>query len=158
MSLTVSVVPAFAVARLGDLSSGHFPWPARPNDQASPNVFVNKKGWHRFGDHWAIHCAPVGGCHDGYLVHGAPGVFVNGKPAGRIGDLISCSPHDEFVDQGSPNVFCGNFMGSGPEPVFVEPIPEATTGDSQEMARQNYANWNRMPIDWEFVDRQIHQI
>jgi uncharacterized Zn-binding protein involved in type VI secretion len=121
MSLTVSIVPAFSACRLGDISSGHPPWPPRPNDQGSPDVFVNKFPWHRTGDHWAIHCCPPpppppppAQCHDGILVHGAPGVFINNKPAGRIGDLISCGKHDEFADQGSPDTFCGNFVGAGP--------------------------------------------
>ena len=89
-----------AAVRLGDMSAGHC-FGARPNDQASPNVFINGKGAHRVGDHWPTHCCgPV--CHDGVLAQGSPNVFINGKAQGRIGDQISCG---DILAQGSPNVF-----------------------------------------------------
>ncbi|MDR3280933.1 MAG: PAAR domain-containing protein [Synergistaceae bacterium] len=89
-------------ARLGDICTGHGCWPPRPNDQASPNVFVNGRGWHRQGDHWETHCCPP--CHDSTLASGSPTVFVNGKEAGRVGDPVACG---SLVASGSPNVFCG---------------------------------------------------
>jgi|ERR1035441_141142 uncharacterized Zn-binding protein involved in type VI secretion len=157
MSLTANIVAPFAVCRLGDISSGHYPWPARINDTASTDVFVNSLGWHRTGDHWVTHCAPVGGCHDGVLVHGAPGVYINNKPAGRIGDLISCAPHDEFADQGSPDTFCGNNVGSLPLPplgAVIDPVETVPI----TVEREDYVQCDRAPFPCEDVDRQIHQI
>ncbi len=91
-----------AVVRLGDMSCGHSCFPARPNDEASPNVFVNSKGVHRLGDHWETHCCPAGPCHDGYASSGSPNVFVNGKSVCRVGDSIDCG---DTMCEGSPNVF-----------------------------------------------------
>lgn len=152
----VSVVPSFAVCRLGDISSGHYPWPPRVNDSASPNVFVNGLGWHRLGDHWVTHCAPPG-CHDGFLIHGAPGVYVNNKEAGRIGDLISCAPHDEFADSGSPNTFCGNQVGTGVAARTPQPNDIPAAGGDLHVEREDFAAWVQLPFEWEGADRQIHQ-
>ncbi|MCX7999773.1 MAG: hypothetical protein N3A69_12625 [Leptospiraceae bacterium] len=44
------------VVRLVDKSCGHGCWPPRPNDEGSPNVFVNSRPVHRLGDHWETHC------------------------------------------------------------------------------------------------------
>lgn len=89
-----------ALVRFADMSAGHC-FGARPNDQASPNVFVNGKGAHRVGDHWPTHCCgPV--CHDGVQGTGSPNVFVNGKAVARVGDAIACGDTNA---QGSPNVF-----------------------------------------------------
>jgi uncharacterized Zn-binding protein involved in type VI secretion len=38
------------------------------------------------------------------LAKGSTTVFVNGRPAGRIGDLVACG---SFVMTGSTNVFTG---------------------------------------------------
>lgn len=122
-------------ARLSDISSGHSCFPGRPNDQASTNVFVNSRGWHRQGDHWMQHCCTINPpiinpppCHDGVLSAGAPHVFVNGKPAGRCGDPISCG---DFVATCSPNVFAGNF-GSGGGGVHPETWDQATNSWDSE--------------------------
>ena len=45
-----------ASVRLGDVCSGHGCFPSRPNDQGSPNIFVNDIPVHRVTDHWATHC------------------------------------------------------------------------------------------------------
>ena len=46
-----------ASVRFGDICSGHIPcYPSRPNDQGSPNVFVNGLPKHRLTDHWVVHC------------------------------------------------------------------------------------------------------
>ena len=90
-----------AAVRLGDISTGHGCWPPRPNDSASPNVFINSIPSHRVGDHWPTHCCTPG-CHDGNQATGSPNVFVNGRPKARVGDSISCG---DFNAQGSPNVF-----------------------------------------------------
>jgi uncharacterized Zn-binding protein involved in type VI secretion len=176
-TIYVEIVVPFRCCRFGDISSGHYDWPPRPNDQGSPNVFVNNKPWHRAGDHWEIHCNPEGQCHDGFLVHGAPAVYVNNIPAGRIGDLISCGAHNEFADDGSPNTFCGNFRGPGAsvgfnspnfsekewthsgeeqEDSFDTPNP-AGGGDTEHVSRPDYQSWERSPFPWDKVDRQIHQ-
>ena len=90
-----------AIVRLGDESTGHGCFPARPNDTASTDVFINGRGVHRVGDHWITHCCGPS-CHDGNEATGSPNVFVNGKAVARIGDTISCG---DFDATGSPNVF-----------------------------------------------------
>lgn len=92
-------------ARLNDICTGHADWPPRENIQASPNVFVNSRGWHRQGDSWATHCNLIPECHGGVLASGSKSVFVNKKRAGRIGDPVSCG---SSVATGSPNVFAGD--------------------------------------------------
>lgn len=93
-----------AVTRLGDVCTGHGPFPPRSSTSASSNVLINGKGAHRVGDSWAVHCAPGSVCHGGNLASGSGTVFVNGQPLGRIGDSINCG---SFVAEGSPNVFAG---------------------------------------------------
>ena len=88
-----------AAVRFADYSAGHCFEP-RPNDEASPNVFINNKGAHRVGDHWPTHWCVVG--HDGVMAEGSPNVFVNGKALARVGDPISCG---DRTAEGSPNVF-----------------------------------------------------
>jgi uncharacterized Zn-binding protein involved in type VI secretion len=92
-----------AVVRLGDNCSGHGCYPARPNSQASSDVFVNSKGVHRLGDAWSSHCCGVP-CHDGVASSGSATVYVNGKPICRVGDSVSCG---STMAQGSDNVFAG---------------------------------------------------
>jgi uncharacterized Zn-binding protein involved in type VI secretion len=92
--------------RLGDICTGHGCWPPRPNDQGSPDVFVNGIPWHRQSDHWVTHCCPP--CHDSILAHGSPTVFVNGLEAGRVGDPVACG---SLVATGSDDVFCGPSHG-----------------------------------------------
>lgn len=92
------------VVRLGDLSCGHDCFPPRPNDEGSPNVFVNSKPVHRVGDHWVTHCCGPK-CHDGTASSGSGSVYVNGKPICRVGDAISCG---DTMCEGSPNVFAGD--------------------------------------------------
>lgn len=92
-----------AISRLGDECTGHGCFPPRVNDEASNNVFVNGIGVHREGDHWVVHtCGDKS--HDGIASKGSSTVFVNGKPAMRVGDLISCG---SAVAEGSSNVFIG---------------------------------------------------
>lgn len=89
-----------AVVRLGDICTGHGCWPPRPNDQASPDFYVNSLGAHRLGDHWVTHCCVS--CHDGNQASGSPTYFVNNKPVARIGDSISCGSSNAT---GSPNFY-----------------------------------------------------
>lgn len=90
--------------RLGDRCTGHSCYPPRPNIQASEDTFINKRGAHRLGDAWAVHCCGIA-CHGGNLAKGSPNVFVNGKPLGRIGDAVSCG---SVAMTGSLNVFAND--------------------------------------------------
>lgn len=92
-----------AVTRLGDNSTGHGCFPARPNLEGSPNVFINGIAAHCIGHAWDTHCCGPS-CHSGVLSAGSGSVFVNGRALARIGDGISCG---DTVGQGSPNVFAG---------------------------------------------------
>jgi uncharacterized Zn-binding protein involved in type VI secretion len=95
-----------AVHRKGDACTGHGCFPPRKNIQASSNVIVNSKGWHRRGDKWASHCCGDS-CHCDppcKLAMGSSNVYVNSKNAGRIGDPVSCG---SAAGTGSPTVFCG---------------------------------------------------
>lgn len=76
--------------RKGDLCKGHVDWPSRPNDEGSPNVFINQKEAHRVGDHWVTHCNPAPECHDSVAATGSPDVIVNGKPLCRVNDMVAC--------------------------------------------------------------------
>lgn len=93
------------VCREADVCAGHGCWPTRPNDEGSPNVFVNSRPAHRQGDHWINHtCPDIPETHDSVLAAGCPTVFVNSKQLGRIGDPVACG---STVATGSPNVFAG---------------------------------------------------
>jgi uncharacterized Zn-binding protein involved in type VI secretion len=92
-----------AAKRLGDICTGHGCWPPRPNVEASPNVFVNGIAAHREGDAWDIHCCDAS-CHSSVLATGSSTVFINGKPAARIGDPVACG---SLVAQGSSDTFIG---------------------------------------------------
>ena len=93
-----------AVSRLGDLTTGHGPFPPTPSIAASPNVNANGLGVVRVGDAFQIHCDPTPTCHQGTLAAGSGTVFVNGVAAGRIGDTLT---DGDAIAQGSPNVFAG---------------------------------------------------
>lgn len=92
-----------AVTRKGDKCTGHGPYPPRPNNEGSPDVFVNNKPAHRKGDTWETHGHTASPPDE--LAEGATTVFVNGQPLGRIGDPVTCG---SAVAQGSPNVFCSD--------------------------------------------------
>jgi uncharacterized Zn-binding protein involved in type VI secretion len=94
------------VTRLGDICTGHGPWPPRPSTSASPDVFCNGIPVHRQGDAWAVHAKPPKnpGPHGSTLAAGSGTVFVNGKQCGRIGDPVACG---SSVAVGSGDVFAG---------------------------------------------------
>lgn len=92
-----------AAVRLGDVCSGHGPFPPRNNISASANVMINGKGAHRVGDAWDSHCDPSS-CHTGVEASGSGTVFVNGRPLARVGDQINCG---STCAQGSTDVFAG---------------------------------------------------
>jgi uncharacterized Zn-binding protein involved in type VI secretion len=94
--------------RLGDIGSGHAcHFPPTPSIGASPDVYVNGIPLVRQGDAYAPHACPT--CpvpvHPRSLSGGSGSVFANGKPAGRIGDAISCGG---AADAGSPDVTLGD--------------------------------------------------
>lgn len=89
-------------ARYKDLCSGHYCYPPRPNNQASTDVFVNKRGAHRVTDNWAPHCC--GTCHGGQTASGSNTVFINSKSAARVTDPVNCG---SVIMTGSENVFIG---------------------------------------------------
>ncbi len=89
------------VARFEDKCTGHGWFGSRPNIEASENVFVNGKGAHAVGHHWASHrCGKRS--HDGVLATGAARVYVNGRNLGHIDAEVSCG---SLVKDGSNNVF-----------------------------------------------------
>lgn len=90
-------------ARLAGICTGHGCWTPRPNDEASPNVFVNSRGQHRQGDHWQVHCCPqIPECHDSVLAAGSPSVYVNGRGSSR--GPVACG---SAVATGSESLFIG---------------------------------------------------
>jgi uncharacterized Zn-binding protein involved in type VI secretion len=89
-----------AAVRFGDVCTGHGCFPSRPNDQGSPDVFVNSLPSHRLTDHWVTHCCAF--CHDSVAAQGSPNVFVNSLPKCRIGDAVACG---SAMATGSPDVF-----------------------------------------------------
>ncbi len=92
-----------AVHRHTDICTGHGCFPPRNNIQASNNVIVNSLGWHRKGDGWATHCCGPA-CHSSKTAEGSSSVFINSKPAARIGDPVHCG---SACAVGSKNVYCG---------------------------------------------------
>lgn len=99
-----------AAHRLGDLCTGHDCHPARASDVACTTVIVNGKGvvgaTSAGKGHYPVHCCPppVTACHDSILAAGSGTVFVEGVPAGRVGDPLSCGG---TAAQGSGDVFIG---------------------------------------------------
>lgn len=91
-----------AAIRKGDICKGHSCWVPRPNDEGSPNVFINGIPAHRVGDHWMTHCCGPA-CHDSIAATGSPDVFVNGKKLCRVDDLTACG--SSMGDTHSPDVF-----------------------------------------------------
>ncbi|MCF6446151.1 PAAR domain-containing protein [Nereida sp. MMG025] len=79
--------------RLGDIGSGHdCHFPPTPSTTASPDVNIDGIAAVRQGDAYAPHACST--CpappHPRSLSGGSSTVFINGKPAGRVGDAISC--------------------------------------------------------------------
>lgn len=94
--------------RLGDIASGHdCHFPPTPSIEASPDVNIDGIPAVRQGDAYEPHSCPS--CpkpaHPRSLEGGSCSVFINGKPAGRIGDAISCGG---AADAGSSTVFIGD--------------------------------------------------
>lgn len=89
------------LSRIGDKCSGHGCYPPRIGITSSSNVFINNKGAHTQGDEWEEHYCGSSH-HNATSTGGSSTVYVNGKPAVRIGDPLSCG---SVVAMGSGNVF-----------------------------------------------------
>lgn len=92
-----------SITTVGSLCTGHGCHPPRKAIEGSSDVMVNGKGVHCVGHRWATHTCDKD-THDGVLAKGSSSVFINGKPAGKIGDPISCG---SVVAEASPDVFAG---------------------------------------------------
>ena len=89
--------------RIGDADVPHCSGMVRA--VGSENVLVNKIPWSLLTHVNTPHLVPAGtfcAIHNFPIVRGSTTVFVNGLPAGRIGD-----PTCTAVAAGSPNVICG---------------------------------------------------
>lgn len=95
-----------AAAFLGCFCTGHGCYPPRIGATFSTNVFVNGIPAHRQYDLWLPHCCDS--CHAGIVASGAGNVHINGRPAARMGDSISCG---SMIAMGSPNVDFGAPLG-----------------------------------------------
>jgi uncharacterized Zn-binding protein involved in type VI secretion len=90
-----------AIARLGDICSGHACFPPRVNTSAASKTFINSIPAHRKGDSWATHrCGKSS--HGGTTSGGSGKGFVEGSPLARVGDAIDCG---SMIAQGSPDCF-----------------------------------------------------
>lgn len=83
--------------RLGDPGSGHRGHAAAPSVAGSPDVNIDGIPAVRQGDGYAG--------DDCVLSGGSASVFVNGRPAGRVGDALSCGGQ---AQAGSETVFIGD--------------------------------------------------
>lgn len=90
-------------ARLADMCTGHRRGPPRPNDQGSPDVYINGRPAHRQSDSWQLHGKKRK--HRSNLAAGSPTVYINSLQQGRVGDPVACGSK---VATGSPDVFVGS--------------------------------------------------
>jgi uncharacterized Zn-binding protein involved in type VI secretion len=92
--------------RVGDMTTGHGPYPPQAAFEGSSDVLINGKSAMRQFDDWDPHCCPSANiCHDGTVVEPAnKSVFINGSLAVRIGDYLDCG---SVCETGSSNVFIG---------------------------------------------------
>lgn len=89
--------------RFGDIHSGHGCFAPTPCIKASTNVMTNKRGAMRVGDMFVVHCCGLS-CHQPILAQGSSKVIINGRPAGRMTDMVGCGAK---VMIGSTNVLIG---------------------------------------------------
>lgn len=93
-----------AATRLGDNCTGHDSCSSVPLVECSPDVNINGLGAGRMGDHYSSHGCIVHSSHQDVISSGSSTVFINGKPAARVGDSVSLGGS---VQAGSGNVFIG---------------------------------------------------
>ncbi len=90
--------------RQGDCCTGHDACQAVPLAEFSPDVNINGHGAGRLGDHYSSHgCATHSG-HQDMITGGSATVFIDGKPAARVGDSVAIGG---AVRDGSGDVFIG---------------------------------------------------
>lgn len=90
--------------RKDDNCTGHDACPPVPLVEHSPDVFINKRGAGRVGDHYSTHGCVSHPGHQDVIAAGSSTVFINGRPAARIGDAVSIGG---TVQDGSPDVRIG---------------------------------------------------
>ena len=100
-------------ARISDICTGHPRGSPRPNNQGSPDVFINGRRAHRQSDSWPVHRRRRN--HKSFLAAGSPSVYTNGLQQGRIGDPVACGSR---VKTGSTNVFIGGRLPITPSNLF----------------------------------------
>lgn len=93
-----------AATRNGDQCTGHDACPPAPLVECSQNVRINKLGAGRAGDHYSAHSCLSHPGHQDTIAAGSSTVFINGRPAARIGDAVSIGG---MVQDGSGNVRIG---------------------------------------------------
>ena len=75
--------------------------------EGSFDVFLSGRPWSRFGDYNVPHLLPFGNTcviHAAPISIGSTSVFINGRPAGIIGDgILGCT----VVAEGNPSVLTG---------------------------------------------------
>lgn len=79
-------------------------------DEGSETVFVNGYGIVREDDRMIPHTTDEGGCcvmHAPQLKTYSASVYINGKRAGRKGDIYKDATHTHTISTGSSNVFFG---------------------------------------------------
>jgi|GEM_PF-434993 len=100
-----------AAGRIADIGSGHGCFPPSPTIQGSGDVFINKRKALRKGDAVLLHACTNCPPHGRSVSAGSATVNINGKPAARKSDSISCGGS---VSTGSGDVFIGDSSyGSG---------------------------------------------
>lgn len=82
--------------KLGDIDTGHGPYPPTPVISASPTVKADGMPLARLGDPLAPHQ------HSRSISSGSSTVFIDGKPAVRSGDAVSCG--GVMIGGGSVNI------------------------------------------------------
>ena len=96
------VIVVRKMSLLGHIDTGHDACPPRPNNEASPDVFVDGIPVHRVGDGWSAHGCDDHPPHGATTVSGSSFVFINGQPSSFIGSAVSCG---SSIAQGSDYVF-----------------------------------------------------
>lgn len=90
------------MSRIGDITTGHGCWPPSVGITASPNVIIDGLNAHTVGDEFTPHTCGKD-VHSDKAVKGATKVFINGKPAFRLGDMLQ--PGGALMAQASWTVF-----------------------------------------------------
>lgn len=101
-----------SASRKGDMGTGHGPFPARSNNEGSPDVFIDGYKAHTETHTWNNH--NKGGSnpntHGGKTSSGSGGVYINGEALARVSDSIQSNNQygcSSKIAQGSETVFSG---------------------------------------------------